>query len=206
MTRVKICGITREQDARLAADLGAAAVGFVFWPGSPRHVTPAQAEGIVRRLPPLVAAVGVFVNQPVEDIEAIAARVPLDAVQLHGDEPLAACLHFGRRAIKAVTLAGLSAARAWPDAVTLLVDACDPVRRGGTGHRVDWAAVAPVARARRVILAGGLTPRNVGEAVATVRPYAIDLASGVEQAPGVKDERRLRALFEALRRAGGEAG
>ena len=204
MTRVKICGITREEDARLAAALGASAVGFVFWAGSPRCVGPERARDIVRGLPPLVAAVGVFVDQPPGEVEAIAREVPLDAVQLHGDEPAEVCLRFGRRAIKAVTVEGLARWSRSPDSITLLVDASNPVRRGGTGQRVDWGAVAPVARSRRVILAGGIGPENVVEAVTTVRPFAIDLSSGVESAPGIKDPTRMVALFEALRRAEGE--
>jgi phosphoribosylanthranilate isomerase len=201
MTRVKICGITREEDAGLAVALGASAVGFVFWPGSPRFVTPAGAHDIVRTLPPLVAAVGVFVDQPPGEIEAIARAVPLDAIQLHGNESPDMCLRFGRRAIKAVTVEGLAGWSRSPESITLLVDASDRVRRGGTGKQVDWGAVAPVARSRRVILAGGLDPGNVVEAVTTVRPFAIDLSSGVESAPGVKDPSRMIALFEALRRA-----
>lgn len=204
MTRVKICGITRDEDARLAATLGASAVGFVFWPGSPRWVSPERAREIVRVLPPLVAAVGVFVNQAAEEVEAIAAQVPLDAVQLHGDESPDMCLRFGRGVIKAVTAADLPHCSRWPESITLLVDAPDPIRRGGTGQRADWAAVAPFARRRRLILAGGLDPANVAEAVATVRPLAIDLSSGVESAPGIKDATRMRALFEALRQAEGE--
>jgi len=206
MIRVKICGITREEDARLAAALGAAAVGFVFWPGSPRCITAERASAIVRALPPFVAAVGVFVDQSAGEMDGVAARVPLDAIQLHGDEPTDVCLRFGRRAIKAVTVADLGRLSRWPEPTTLLVDASDPVRRGGTGRRVDWAAVVPVARRRRVILAGGLAPANVAEAVSLVRPFAIDLSSGVESAPGVKDEGRMRALFAALRGVEGDAG
>ena len=161
----------------------------------------AGARDIVRRLPPLIAAVGVFVDQPPEEVERIAREVPLDAIQLHGDEPPDICLRFGRRAIKAVTVEALARWSRAPESITLLVDASDPVRRGGTGQRVDWEAVAAVAGSRRVILAGGIDPSNVVEAVTTVRPFAIDLSSGVESAPGIKDPARMKALFEALRRA-----
>ena len=203
MTRVKICGITREEDAVLAAALGAAALGFVFWDGSPRAVSPERARAIVRSVPPLVSAVGVFVNQPWEEIAAIAAAVQLDAIQLHGDEPVAECERYPRRVIKAVPVSQLAHASRWPEHVTLLVDGTDADRRGGTGRSVDWGAVAPVARQRRIILAGGLNPGNVGDAIAAVGPFAIDLSSGVESAPGIKDGTRLRALFASIRRAEG---
>ncbi len=159
MTPVKICGITRFEDAMLAARLGAACVGFVFWPQSPRFVEPAVAAHILAALPPHVAGVGVFVNQPIEEVNAIADRVGLGAVQLHGDEPAAACARCTRRVIKAVRLSTGST----PDVVdavwsgaTVLLDALDPVRMGGTGRHVDWTLAARIARRRRTILSGGL--------------------------------------------------
>ena len=204
MTRVKICGITRIEDALLAARLGAAAVGFVCWPGSPRYVSPGRARGIVRALPPLVASVGVFVNQPDDEVEAIAREAALDLVQLHGDEPVESCLRFGRRAIKSVAVTDGFDPSSWPESVTLLADASDPLRRGGTGRTADWEAVARVARRRPVFLAGGLNPGNVARAITSVRPYAIDLSSGVEHAPGIKDPALMCALFDAVRGAEGE--
>ncbi|HSK08972.1 MAG TPA: phosphoribosylanthranilate isomerase [Vicinamibacterales bacterium] len=203
MTRVKICGITREEDAVLAAALGASAVGFVFWPGSPRAVMPRRARQIVRALPPLVSVVGVFVDQPFDEVEATAAAVPLDAVQLHGDECPRDWARLRQRMIRAVTAERLEEAEAWSLRVTLLVDAVEGSRRGGTGRCVDWQAVAPVARRRPVILAGGLSPDNVARAICTVHPFAVDVASGVESSPGVKDPARLRAFFAAV--AGVEA-
>lgn len=206
MTRVKICGITRAEDAELAASLGAAAVGFVMWPRSPRFVEPARARDIVRALPPFVTPVGVFVNQPAGHVKDVAAVVGLGAVQLHGNEDVGFCRAIGRRVIKAASVAQAAALAAfWPPDVTLLLDALDPERRGGTGETVDWAAAAVVAAGRRVILAGGLTPENVGEAIRTVRPFAVDVSSGVESAPGVKDERCLRAFFAAVAAAEGAA-
>jgi phosphoribosylanthranilate isomerase len=198
---VKICGITRLDDAEAAVEAGANALGFVFWPDSPRFIDPYRARAIVRVLPAFVTIVGVFVNQPAEFIAGVASLVPLGAVQLHGDEPVAGVEKVGRPVIKAVTLAIASEpdrlAR-WPARVTILLDAHDPVRRGGTGRAVDWVAAAPIAAQRRVILAGGLTPDNIAEAIDRVRPFGIDVSSGVERSPGVKDRGRMRALFRAL--------
>ena len=198
--RVKICGITREEDARLAADLGAWAVGFIFWPGSARFVHPQVARDIVRALPPFLTPVGVFVDQVREEIDAIAATVHLGAVQLHGDERPELARSLLHRVIKAVPLDAEGHARGldeWPDTLVLL-DAHDPVRRGGTGRPIDWDAAARIARQRPIVLAGGLTPANVAHAVEQVRPTAIDVSSGVESAPGIKDHARMRALFASI--------
>ena len=198
---VKICGITRAEDARAAVEQGANAIGFVFWPTSPRFVDPDRAREIIRTLPADVMAVGVFVNQPAREVNDIAARSGLAAVQIHGDETAAYIGEMTRPVIKAV-VAGVngSAATDWPEHVTLLVDAPDPVRRGGTGLKADWSAAAALARRRRVLLAGGLTPENVAEAIAEVQPFGIDVSSGVELMPGVKDHQRLAALFSAVRK------
>jgi phosphoribosylanthranilate isomerase len=198
---IKICGITNLEDARAAVERGATAVGFVFWPGSPRFVEPGEAREIVAGLPPSVATVGVFVNQSAEYVDEVAGRVGLRAVQLHGDESQAFAAAMSRPVIKAVNFGGASDLRGWKEDITLLVDAPDPVRRGGTGTKADWDAAAGLARMRRVILAGGLTPENVAEAIARVRPYGIDVSSGVERSPGLKDHGRLAALFEAVERS-----
>jgi phosphoribosylanthranilate isomerase len=200
-TIVKICGVRRPEDARLAVELGAAAVGFVFWPKSPRFIEPAAARPIAARLPPWVTAVGVFVDQEPGDVSAVAGLVKLGAVQLHGSEDVAAFRPSGYRIIKAVPVApgfALSAVTGLPDDVTVLLDAHDPVRRGGTGQTIEWSVAAAVARERSTILSGGLTAGNVRAAVAEVRPAAIDVSSGVESAPGVKDAVKMRALFDAL--------
>lgn len=202
--RVKVCGITRREDALLAADLGASAVGFVFWPHSPRYVEPEAAAEIARALPADVAPVGVFVDPPLDDVRRIAARVGLAAVQLHGDEPATLCDGLPYRVLKAVPVAGAAtraAAERVPRRVTVLLDARDPVRRGGTGRTVDWGVAAEVAARRRIFLAGGLGPGNVGEALRTVRPYGVDVSSGVETRPGRKDAGRLRVFFEEVARA-----
>lgn len=202
MIRVKICGITRLEDAEAAAALGADAVGFVFWPGSPRCVEVGRARAIARALPPMVTAVGVFADQPPGEVALVARTVGLGAVQLHGQERIADYDGLAWRVIKAVPVSpdrSPDAALALPDHVTVLLDAHDPVRLGGTGRTIDWTVAARVARARRVILSGGLRPENVRDAVAAVRPYGVDVSSGVETAPGRKDPARLRALFDAIR-------
>jgi phosphoribosylanthranilate isomerase len=204
MTAIKICGITRLEDGLLAAELGAAALGFVFWPASPRFIDPYRARPIVRRLPPLASAVGVFVDQPPEFVRGVAGLLRLGAVQLHGREDEDYCGQLRSRVIKAIPMtdgidfeAGYGG---YPDA-TLLLDAHDPERFGGTGRTVDWARASQLARHRRVILSGGLRPGNVTEAIRTVRPYGIDVSSGVEARPGIKDGAKLRAFFEAARAA-----
>lgn len=199
MTFVKICGITRQEDALAAADLGASAVGLVFWRRSPRYIDPDRAAAIARTLPSSVKAVGVFVNQPREEVNAIAASVGLGAVQLHGDETPEYAAGMTRPVIKAVVLSESQAEiETWPEDVMLLVDAHDLSLRGGTGKTTDWKAAAALAKDRRVLLAGGLTPENVAQALALVRPFGIDVSSGVESAPGVKDHERLKALFAAV--------
>jgi len=196
---VKVCGITRLEDAAAAVDAGAGAIGFVFWPDSPRFVDPYRARAIAATLPPFVTAVGLFVNQALSHVNAVAALVRLGAVQLHGDETPAFAAGVSAPVIRALPV---GAAAAWPDGTTLLLDAHDPVKRGGTGRTIDWTAAADLAARRRVLLAGGLTPDNVADAIARVRPFGIDVSSGVERAPGIKDHQRLRALFEAVHDSG----
>ena len=201
MTQVKVCGIGRREDARLAVELGASALGFVFWARSPRAVTADQVREITEGLPPFVSRVGVFVNESPAAVRAIAHRAGLTAVQLHGDEDASAYSEIEMPVIKALPVGQdftMSAVERVPSRVTVLLDAHDPVRRGGTGRAVDWTVASAAARLRPIILSGGLTPDNVKTAVAAVRPYAVDVSSGVEAAPGVKDEARLRAFFAAL--------
>jgi phosphoribosylanthranilate isomerase len=192
---VKICGVTRVDDALAAVEAGANAIGFVFWPESPRFVDPYRARAIAAQLPPFVTAVGLFVNQPAAYVNGVASLVRLGAVQLHGDETPSFASAVTAPVIKALPVV---AADAWPLETTLLLDAHDPVKRGGTGRTIDWSAAAAVAVRRRVLLAGGLTPDNVADAIVQVRPFGIDVSSGVEYAPGIKDHRRIRALFEAI--------
>jgi phosphoribosylanthranilate isomerase len=202
MIRVKICGIRRTEDALLAADLGASAVGFVFWPASPRFLDPEDAGPIVAALPPFVTTVGVFVDQGEAHVNAVARLLSLDVVQLHGHESPGAYAGGGYRIIKSVAVGDgrdcMKSVAAVPERATVLLDAHDPIKRGGTGRTIDWSLAAAAAKTRPVILSGGLNADNIREAVDTVRPYAVDVSSGVESSPGVKDAGRLRALFAAL--------
>lgn len=202
---VKVCGITRVEDALVASECGASAIGFVFWDRSPRVVSLEAAAAIAATTPRGVLRVGVFVNALPHVVRRFIAGVPLDVVQLHGDEPVEWADAFTRPVVKAVNPVDASQAP-WldtsPAAVTLLVDAVDPARRGGTGERADWDRAAALARTRPVVLAGGLRPDNVTDAVRHVVPYAVDVSSGVEASPGVKDAMRMRAFFAALAPAG----
>ncbi len=207
--RVKVCGITNWTDARRAVDCGAEALGFNFYPASPRYVRAAEAQRIAKRLPRGVGAVGVFVDEPLETVREIARIVGLDFAQLHGDESPASAAAIGRgRAglpvIKAfrvapgfrpAVLARFEAARAF------LLDGFSPGLRGGTGRTVDWALARRAARYGKIILAGGLNPENIAEAIRAARPAAVDVNSGVESAPGRKDPAKLRALFDAVNSA-----
>jgi len=214
--KVKICGITNGPDARCACRAGADFLGFNFYTGSPRYVDPGKARRIVRRLPDGVASVGVFVNEPQEDLVRIARAVGLHYVQLHGEETPAEVSRL-RRALPAVKI--IKAIRVqngfhvkqltrFRDASAILLDGFDARRRGGTGKTFDWS----LARANghpRIFLAGGLTPENVVEAIRVARPYAIDVCSGVESSPGKKDHARISALMRPLKgakRSRGEAG
>jgi len=196
--RVKICGITRLEDALLAASFGADALGFNLWPGSKRHVDPDAARAIVDRLPPFVTPVGVFVDQPPTTVLALAAQAGVQVVQLHGDESWEDVNGYPIPAVKAVRLAGPESLRDLHRYRVrgLLLDA--PSQGfGGSGTTCDWGLARQVAERFPVVLAGGLTPENVGEAIRAVRPWAVDVASGVESAPGVKDTDKLRRFIES---------
>jgi len=202
-TRVKICGITAWDDARLSVDLGAAALGFNFYPSSPRAISPADAWRIIRRLPPFVEAVGVFVNWPPLVVEALARALRLHTVQLHGGEPPEDVDELARsyRVIKAVQvgpgfrLANLSPYRR---ADGILLDGFARGLHGGTGRTLDWKLALAARRYGRIVLAGGLTPGNIAGAIRVAQPYAVDVCSGVEARPGRKSPARLRALFAAV--------
>ncbi len=203
MTAIKICGITRREDAEAAVELGANALGFVLWPSSPRHATVKTVEAIVRDLPPFVTAVGVFVD-PTADDSAQAADAGVRLAQIHGAVPAWTAGRGRLPVLRAVHLGAASADAIEPavNDATVLLDAHDPVRHGGTGQTVDWSRARAVAARRRVVLAGGLTAANVREAILAVRPYAVDVASGVEIEPGVKDPLKLRAFIDAVRGTG----
>jgi phosphoribosylanthranilate isomerase len=200
MVRVKICGVTNWTDARLAVDLGAAALGFNFHAPSPRAVTPAQAWEIIRRLPPMVTAVGVFVNWPPRAVAALARALRLGAVQLHGDESPRAVreLSVAFGVIKAFPMPPgfrLAALAPYGAASALLLDGFKSGLRGGTGRTADWDLARRARRYGRVILAGGVRPDNVAEAITRVQPFAVDVASGVEARPGKKDASKMRQLM-----------
>jgi phosphoribosylanthranilate isomerase len=203
---VKICGITRVRDADLAVELGATALGFIFWPGSPRYIAPNDAREVVQRLAAKVTTVGVFVNEPVELVREIMDVAGLDLAQLHGVESPEYCRQLRPAPIKAIALQNLQKTTnggapdlgAFDPDVLILLDAHDPARHGGTGRTIDWSAARQVAAARPTILSGGLNAGNVGVAIESVQPYGIDVSSGVESSPGVKDAARLRSFFEVL--------
>ncbi len=201
---IKFCGMTRVEDAWAAADVGAAAVGFVFWPGSRRAVAPETAKLISRTLPPFLQRVGVFVNAPIEEMRRVAQFVGLDVLQLHGEESPLTASRAGYPVIKALGRRGgdlLAAADAWSEEITLLVDAEAPGEHGGTGRVADWEGASALARERRIVLAGGLSVENVGEAIRIVQPYAVDVASGIEDEPGRKNHRLMRAFAWAVESA-----
>jgi phosphoribosylanthranilate isomerase len=202
-TRVKICGIKRIEDARAAAARGADAIGLIFYRPSPRYVTPEQARAIVESLPPFVTAVAVFVNPSREEVEG-AIRAGAGMLQFHGDESPEFCAGFERPYIKAARirpgmdlleyLSPYASARAW------MLDAYHDELWGGTGGAFDWSVI-PAGAARPIILSGGLTAANVAEAVRRVRPYAVDVSTGVESAKGVKDAERIAAFIAGVRNA-----
>jgi len=190
VVRVKICGITRLQDLHAACDAGADALGFVFYEKSPRHVSAETAAALVRELPPFVQSVGLFVNAEPAFIESVLEIVPLDLLQFHGDEKPADCTRFARPYIKAVRVTPdtdlLKYAADFETARGLLLDAYVPGVPGGTGESFDWKLIPP-GLPKPVILSGGLTPANVAAAITQVRPWAVDVSSGVEAAKGIKD-------------------
>ena len=203
MVKVKICGITNLEDALAAVQAGADALGFVFCSASPRNITPVQAADIIRQLPPFVQIVGLFVNESLATANEIADQCRLDIVQLHGEESPAFCAGVKRRAIKAFRVkdaSSLENMKSYQTAAYLL-DAWSPVAHGGTGHSFNWDLAASVAAHLPIILAGGLTPDNVAAAVQQVRPYAVDVSSGVEMAPGKKDATLVREFIKKAREA-----
>jgi phosphoribosylanthranilate isomerase len=206
VVRSKICGITRPEDALVAAGEGADAIGLVFYDKSPRAVDMRRAEEILRVLPPFVTSVGLFVNAERSCIERILREVPLDLLQFHGDESSEDCEGFGRPYIRALRVRpqlSLDAQCAvFPAARGILLDSYVPGVPGGTGQAFDWALV-PEQLPRPLILAGGLDAENVGAAIAQVRPYAVDVSGGVESAKGIKDRHKVAAFLRAVRAAQG---
>lgn len=201
-TRIKICGITRVEDGLAAVEAGADAIGLVFFEKSPRNVTPEQAAEIVSHLGPFVSVTALFVNESPDIVQAVMREVPIDLLQFHGDETPDYCTGFGRRYIKAIRMSdNVSLERAMQEcrhASGILLDSFDANAYGGTGQRFDWQRI-PVELRERIVLAGGLNPENVGEAVSSIRPYAVDVSSGVESAPGIKDQRKIQRFVASVR-------
>ncbi|MDT8409867.1 MAG: phosphoribosylanthranilate isomerase [Wenzhouxiangellaceae bacterium] len=196
--RVKICGVTRPCDAQSAAALGASAIGLVFVERSPRAVDIEQALSICRALPPLVGVVGLFMDPEADFVRTIGDRVPLNWLQFHGDEPATFCRSFNRPYIKALPMASPEKVDydSWPDAGALLLDAHSAGAMGGSGSTFDWTGVKPPRQPW--ILAGGLNPDNISTAIEALEPSAIDVSSGVESAPGIKDDNLMTRLMKGI--------
>lgn len=203
MTRIKICGLTREADVDAAVEAGADAIGFVFYPPSPRHVTPERAAVLARRIPPFVSVVGLFVNATADEIVRTLDQVPINLLQFHGEEPETDCCRWQVPYLRAARVRPeldlLQYAASFASARALLLDAFVE-GYGGGGKTFDWTLIPP-ALPLPLILSGGLTPENVGAAVRQVQPLAVDVSSGVEAGKGIKDHARMRAFVAAVRAA-----
>jgi len=203
--KIKICGITNQEDAQMAVEAGADALGFLMYRESPRFVEPAVARRIIASLPPFVLAIGVFVNEESKIVRDLMDDCGLALAQLHGDETAAYCQDLGRPALKALRLKDRKSYRALAEFQGranirgFVVDAFSDELYGGTGRITDWNLAAEAARSARILLAGGLSPENVGTAVRLVRPYGVDVSSGVEACPGKKDPAKLAAFIAAAR-------
>lgn len=203
--KVKVCGITNAEDAWTAVEAGADALGFIFYKQSPRYVVPAVASRIIAELPPLIVTVGVFVNEGMATVRSIMDTCGLAMAQLHGDENASYCHELSRPSMKALrlkdrgSLLALAEYQGRGGVRGFVLDTFSELTYGGTGQVTDWALAADVAKSARVLLAGGLTPDNVTEAIRTVHPYGVDVNSGVESAPGKKDPAKVRAFLEAVR-------
>lgn len=203
--KIKICGITNQEDAEIAVQEGADALGFVFYAQSPRYVQPAVAQHIIANLPPLVVPVGVFVNHDLDMVKRVFDDCGLALAQLHGDESLSFCEALQRPMLRAIRLRdrkSFLALAEWKGRIGVrgfVVDAFSDTEYGGTGHTTDWSLAAEVAKSAPVLLAGGLTPENVQEAIRQVQPYGVDVSSGVEQSPGRKDPNKIRDFIQSVR-------
>lgn len=201
MTVIKFCGMTRQDDVRAACDFGVNAIGLVMWPGSPRYVDSAQAGALIAVMPAEVSPVGVFVA-PTRDELAAARDAGVRVFQIHGRPNADTLAALDSTTLEVWLAMSLDADVASIDpAITIVLDAYDPVRHGGTGRTIDWSRAATVAASRRVMLAGGLTPANVSDAIRQVKPFGVDVASGIEQRPAIKDVQAMKAFVAAVREA-----
>jgi len=202
LTRVKICGITSVEDGCAAARAGADAIGLVFYRASPRYISPAEAAQVVKALPPFVSSVGLFVNHSADQVKEICEQVELDLLQFHGDESPQECAQSGRRFVKAIRMAPsqpvVDMIREYKQAAGLLLDSFDASKYGGSGETFDWQRV-PKNCGMPLILAGGLNSANVAAAITAVRPYAVDVSSGVESSPGIKSVRQLSEFITTVK-------
>ena len=204
MIKIKICGITKLEDALACADYGADAVGFVF-AESPRKIDKILCKEIISRLPPFLTAVGLFADQPQKEIEETAAFCDLDVLQFHGAENTEFCNHFSKRVIKSFRLKNAADLVLLKDykVSAYLLDAYNDKKLGGTGEKFDWEGVSKsksVMEGKKIILAGGLNPENVGGAIQIFSPYGVDVSSGVEISPGIKDHKKIEAFIKAVRK------
>ena len=203
MTKVKICGITNYKDASKSVDSGADALGFIFYKNSKRFIDPQEAYNIIRQLPPFVTKVGVFVNSSYREIIKITGDLAINTIQLHGDESPDFCARFKHTVIKALRIKDtedLGEVDSFP-ARAILFDTYSDKDYGGTGNTFDWNILKKLKTEKKTILSGGLNPDNVGEAIKTVRPYAVDVSSGVEKSPGIKDHKKIQRFIEAVKNA-----
>lgn len=201
MTRIKICGITNAKDALLASELGADALGFIFHPESKRFIEPEKAGEIIALLPPFITTVGVFVNKSNEYIMSAIEKSGVQLVQMHGDETPELCRELPFKAIKAIRVkdkSDLERVELYP-LEAILLDKYSDKEYGGTGKSFNWDWISGLNTKKNIILSGGLTPENVGEAVRTAAPYAVDVSTGVEDSPGIKNEEKMRKFIEAVR-------
>jgi phosphoribosylanthranilate isomerase len=202
MTFIKFCGLTRAVDLAVAVDLGVNAVGFVLWPQSPRAIDLVSTARLIAQLPGSVTPVGVFVNPTVDEVVKAVEIAGIRVAQVHGVTNVESLGHSAWNLWVAASLnAKGELVPSVPNGLTVVLDAYDPKRHGGTGQTIDWQAAKKVAAHRLVILAGGLTPDNVGRAVAEVRPHGVDVSSGIEEQPGIKSETLMRAFVKATREA-----
>ncbi len=212
-TRIKICGITRLEDALCAINAGVDALGFVFVRKSPRYITPDAANFIISQLPPLVTMVGLFMDNPTDDVAAVVSQVNLDLLQFHGAESVAFCEQWQCRYIKALPMGQdgdtgtvidpLSYASRYPSSIGFLLDSNALGEAGGSGKTFDWKSV-PAQLSKPIVVAGGLNPHNIFAAVTRIKPYAVDVSSGVESEKGIKDHQKMIAFIKAVKK-GNEA-